>query len=398
VFFTGAILQNASFVGSKMKTSPSGGGGVNFSCTQLGGADFSNAEVTQANFSDAVMLVKDSCCVDQSGYYCGIVAINQRGYGATVLPVLTNKVTCPNGELAICSGKQWVVPQWSTANCNPQHVTQRVWYKPNCGGEDTSGVIAFADSNLRTCVIDQLYGGDRTRKITRDVAEQAVSLSCPCRNISNTEGLQYFTALRVLDLSCNRLAEGTFLTSFTKLNNLKIGQNQLVMLNLQGVPNLNYLDASHNRLTAVLLDANTYISFLDLSYNNLTKFDADIQTRLNYLDLSHNKLSDVGDLSALTQANTIYLQNNSLAGIGNISGLINENTGSLLYMNLACNLSFNCSSLGLGPSVKDQDFKTHTQCGMNNLPGCVPQSQPATTYPNQPPSRNGQKNKQTRRK
>jgi uncharacterized protein YjbI with pentapeptide repeats len=369
VFFTGAILQNTNFISATMKTPPNGGAGVDFSCTQLGGADFSNAIVTQANFSNAVMPVADSCCKTLDGSYCGIIAINQQGYGATVLPLLKNKVTCPNGDLDTCHGQQWVVPGWRTANCNPQHVTQIVWFKPNCGGSDTTGRITFADPNLQSCLVNQLFGGDNSKVITKNIAAQVPSLSCPCMGISNLSGLQYFTSLKSLDLSCNKLTDGTFFAQLHSLNKLKVSENKLVMLNLQGVPALTYLDASDNALTAVLLDADSYVNFLDLSYNNLSQMDISIQTALNYVDLSYNKLTNVGNLSGFSSASTIYLQNNSLKTIGNIAGIYNNGNGNLVYMNLACNLPFQCNTLGLY-NQQEKDFLSHTLCGVNNLPGC----------------------------
>lgn len=370
VIFTGAILQNTNFVSATMKTPPNGGAGVDLSCTQLGGADFSNAIVTQANFSNAVMPVADSCCKTLDGSYCGIIAINQKGYGATVLPLLKNKVTCPNGDLDTCHGQQWVVPGWRTANCNPQHVTQIVWFKPNCGGSDTTGMITFADPNLQSCLVNQLFGGDNSKVITKNIAAQVPSISCPCMGISNLSGLQYFTSLRSLDLSCNKLTDGTFFAQMHSLNKLKVSENKLVMLNLQGVPALNYLDASDNVLTSVLLDADSYVNFLDLSNNNLSQMDLSIQTALNYVDLSYNKLTNVGDLSGFSSASTIYLQNNSLKTIGNIANIYNSGNGNLLYMNLACNLPFQCNTLGLDNNQQEKDFLSHTLCGVNNLPGC----------------------------
>lgn len=370
VFFTNAVLQNAKFISATIKTPPGGGAGVDFSCTQLGGADFTNATVTQANFSNAVMLVADSCCKELDGPFCGIIAINQQGYGATVMPVLKNKVGCPNGDLDTCHGQQWVVPGWRSANCNPQHVTETLWFKPNCGGSDTTGMITFADPSLQACLVNQLFGGDNSKVITKNIAAQVPSVSCPCKGISNLSGLQYFTALRSLDLSCNNLTDGTFFAQLHSLNKLKVSENQLTMLNLQGVPGLSYLDASDNALTSVLLDADSYVNFLDLSYNNLSQLDLSIQTALNYVDLSNNKLTYIGSLSGFSNVSTIYLQNNSLKTIGNISGIYNNGNGNLSFMNLACNLPFQCNTLGLDNTQPEKDFLSHSLCGVNNLPGC----------------------------
>lgn len=377
VLFPGAILQDARFVGTIMMSSPTTGSGVVLSCTQLGGADFTNATITQADFSDAVIAVADSCCKTLDGYHCGIIAINQLGYGATVLPALKNKINCPNGQYAQCEGTQWIIPGWKTANCNPQHFTETVWFKPNCGGEDTTGKITFADANLEACIVDELFGGDHSRIITRNIAAQVTSLSCPGRNISKLDGLQYFTALRELDLSFNHIQDGTFFSTIREtgkagpLHTLKVANNQLVTLNLYHQSDLSFLDASHNQLTSVLIDASAYINFLDLSYNALTNMNISIQTDLNYLDLSHNKLSSIGNLSQLTEARSLYLENNSLTSIGDVSKLFDNGRGNLIYLLLSCNLPFECNTLGLNSTTTEKDFLSHTGCGVNSGPDCV---------------------------
>ena len=379
VLFTGAILQQAHFTNTTMMKPPGGGSGVDLSCSQLGGADFTNATVLQANFSDAVMPVADSCCKKLDGYYCGTIAINQLVYNEVKLPDLKNPVTCPNGENAICSGKQWVVPNWRSSNCNPEHTSQRLWYRPDCGGGDTSGAISFPDPNLKQSLINQLSGGNPGFVITKTVAARVVSLDCSYSNINNPEGLEYFTQLEKLNLTGNKLTDGSFFNKLQTLQTLKIAGNQLTQLNLLGLKAIDVLDASDNWLTSVSLDADAYLDYLDLSNNKLQQLDVSYQTSLNYLDMSHNKLTDVGgDLSGLTAVSALYLNNNSLKTIGNMATLYNKGNGNLHYLNLSCNFPFDCTTLGLDGSKQEQDFKSHSLCGVNNLPDC---SSPAVQSP-----------------
>jgi len=371
IFFKGAILQGADFSSSTMTMSPSFGVGVDFTCSQLGGANFSNATITSANFTDAVMPEADSCCKTLDGYFCGITSITQLGYGAVVLPILNTQVTCPDGEFSICTGSQWELPHWQSANCNPQHQTQILWYKPNCSGHDTTGIINFPDPNLQSCIFNQMSGGNPGYVITKKAAAQVTSLSCPSYNISNLEGLQYFTAIQQLNLSGNRLIDGTYFTRLPTLHSLNVSGNQLSILNLQGLTVLNVLIASNNKLTSVLQDASGYLNYLDLSYNAIPQINISIQTSLNYVDISNNNvLTSVGDLSGLTNVNSIYLENNSLTTIGSVANIFNNGQGNLLYMNLSCNLPFQCVTLGLNSTPAQKDFLAHTLCGSNNLPGC----------------------------
>lgn len=371
VLFTGSILQGAIFKSTTLKAPPTGGSGVDFSCSQLGGADFSNATVTQCSFSDAVMPVAGICCQNLDGAYCGVIGINHLSYGGTILPSLKAKVTCPNGDLAICDSIQWQIPGWKTSNCNSNHNLETVWFKPNCNGQDTTGRITFADPNLQNCIIDQVFGGDETHVITKSEVATVTSLSCPARQISDLTGLQYFTSLEELDLSYNQLIDGTFYNQLHNLQTLKISGNNIKILNLQGDSNINYLNASNNQLTSVLLDANMYLNFIDLSYNDLTDMSTiAIQTSLTYLDISHNKLTKIGDLSNMSEISTIYLENNSLTTIGNLSKIYDNGSGNLEYLLLSCNLPFDCSSLGLNSTTAEKNFLSHSNCGDNSGTGC----------------------------
>lgn len=371
VIFSNAILQNAKFNGATI-ASDSGGAGVDFSCSQLGGADFTSATVSNAIFADAVMIPPDSCCQEVDGYHCGTITINQDGYGATIFPKLNNAVICPNGDNAKCQGAQWIVPKWNTTHCNPQHVTQTVWIKPSCSNnnQDTAGVIQFTDPNLKKAIVDYLFKGDATRQITRGLAAQVLVLDCSNHNITNLEGLEYFTAIRSLDLSGNKLTNGDFFQKLNSINTLKVAHNNLSgTLNLSGDSLLLYLDASNNAITGIKFDPDCALAFVDASANRIVKLDFTRQIYLNYLDLSNNQLTSVGDLSRLSVLTTIFLQNNSLTTIGNLKKIFAGGTSFLTCMDLACNPHFNCSSLGLSDTVAaEKQFLKYSRCGVNS--GC----------------------------
>ncbi|NLU91936.1 pentapeptide repeat-containing protein [Chitinophaga sp. Ak27] len=369
VLLTGAILQNVDFTGSSL-VPDSGGASVDLSCSQLGGADFTNAKVLNVNFADAVMLPADSCCQTLEGTFCGTTIINQRGYGATVLPKLTAPVTCPNGDNAICQGKQWIVPNWNTVHCNSQHTAQTVWAKPDCGGsvQDTVGTIHFPDPNLKAAIVHDLFNGDNTKVITDSLAAHVYTLNCAGYNISNLEGLQYFKNLRTLNLNQNNLSNGDVFRQLTQLATLKVANNNLPSMDLRGLKNLIYLDASNNKLASLQFDADSYLNFVDASYNQLSQQDFSLQYYLNYLDLSYNKLTTVGDLSQLKVLTAIFLENNSLTKIGNLAAIYDDGNANLTFLNLACNAKFDCSTLGL-TDPSGQQLLNSSQCGKTD-PGC----------------------------
>ncbi|MBW7884317.1 MAG: pentapeptide repeat-containing protein [Caldilineaceae bacterium] len=127
VNFHNAILQHANFAAATMKTTPGGGGsGVDFTCAQLGGANFADATVTAATFQSAVMPPASDCCRPAAGDpWCGYINATQQPYGPVTYPVLNANVTCPNGEIAPCSGDQWKIPSWRTNLCSPDRAMPR---------------------------------------------------------------------------------------------------------------------------------------------------------------------------------------------------------------------------------------------------------------------------------
>lgn len=379
VKFTRAVLQNVNFQNTTFNVPPTGGAGVDLSCSQLGGANFANAIVYQVNFANAVMLAADSCCSTLSGTYCGTVSINGLAYGATVFPPLNGqKVTCPNGDYAVCAGSQWNIPNnWTTAGCSSPPQQQKMWYKPDCtGGTDTTASVTFADPKLKQCISLQLYN-DPNKNISITTAAQVYQVSCPYQGISNLGGLEKFTALQQLDVSGNLLSDnGSFFSQLTSLQQLKVANNQLTGLSLNTLKTLNYVDASNNKITNnIAFNASAFINYLDLSHNQLSTFDISLQNKLFYVDLSYNKLNNIlgtsSGLSCGSTLTTLYLENNSLTTIGDISSFYNNGLGKLRFLNLACNPSFQCNTLGLNSTNQNQqNFLQNSQCGQNSLPSC----------------------------
>ena len=368
VLFGGAILQKAKFNSCTFKTA-AGSSGVDFSCTQLGGADFSSATVLQANFANAVVIPKDSCCKQTGDYFCGLIGINSNGYGPTVTPILKTAVTCPNGDVDTCSGRQWLIPGWQTRGCNQGHQMQTMWYKPDCAHHDTSEIVKFKDQALKKCVVDQIYNGDLGRDVTKQVAAQVTALSCPSRGISDLGGIEAFKSLQQLDVSGNNLTNGDAFVNIPQLHQLNVARNSLISLDLSGLQIL-VLDASNNQIATLSGTASSYFNYINLSNNKLARLDLSIQTNLNFADLSNNLLTDIDDISDLRNLSAIYLENNYLTTIGNVSRIYNKGAGNLQFMNLSCNPGFDCTSLMLNADQKEIDFKNSSLCGVNSLPGC----------------------------
>jgi uncharacterized protein YjbI with pentapeptide repeats len=355
VNFNSAILQGASFNGASLQTVPNGGGsGVVFTCAQLGGSDFSNATITAASFQAAVMPPQQDCCTPPGlSTWCGLINITQQTYGPVTYPILQSKVTCPNGDVAACSGSQWVIPQWRTDLCNSNHTVQTVWSAPDCTSSP-GDIVAFKDENLKECILASLPG--TPSEVTITTAAQIPQVSCPGRGITDLTGLESFTGLVMLDLTANQLSG--FNLKLQTLKTLKLADNQLTLLDVSGLPALVSLDASNNKLQSLVGIASIYPVVLDLSYNQFTTFDLPILSTLVYADLSHNQLSSVLDdyndnLGQLTQLAYLDLSHNSLSTLGSVQSIASSDSnpeGALQSLFLDCNPSFDCSTLGLDGS------------------------------------------------
>lgn len=360
VNFTKANLQSVDMSGVKIQAPGGGGGsGANFSCAQLGGISLKDSTISATNFGNAVMPADDDCCPatsPQGQPWCGIVDATQQTYGPVTFPVLSTPVTCPNGDTAECTGPQWrLSPDWSTMNCNSSHISQTLWSKPNCNGQP-GDVVAFADPNLKACILASLPGQSEVLLAT---AQQIAEVNCAGRGIADIGGLESFISLTKLDLSGNQLP--TFTLQFiaggspapSQLQSLDLSSNQLTTLDLSAHPSLVSLDVANNQLGSIVLNANTYLVVLDAAHNKLKTFNLPIQTSLSYVDLSGNLLTNVlnpfsSNLSALTALSYLNLAHNALTTIGSIKSIaLNQKTGTgtLESLFLGCNSNFHCGDL-----------------------------------------------------
>ena len=159
------------------------------------------------------MPAASDCCppkTEQGQARCGIVDATQQTYGPVTFPVLNAPVTCPNGDTAQCSGRQWQLsPNWVTQSCNASQVPQTMWSKPNCDGKP-GDIVVFKDAHLKSCILDTLPGQTEVLLAT---AQQIAQVSCPGRGIADLTGLEAFISLTKLDLSDNKL--GIFTLTFT---------------------------------------------------------------------------------------------------------------------------------------------------------------------------------------
>lgn len=375
VTFYNAGLQNVKFNTATLKASGSTSQGVDFACTQLGGADFTNAQVLAASYVAAVAPPASECCKQTDGTYCGDVTINNTAYGATVLPKLTNQVTCPNGDEAACTGEQWLIRNWQTDLCNSAHRMETVWEKPDCDGPAPPGpTVSFKDPKLKKCVQEQLFGPGKDDPVTKEQAKQVTRISCAGRGITDATGLEDFTNLIQLDLTANSITDAAPFQKISALQTLRLEGNRIKTLDLSRMKALIFLDASNNPLTAVTGMVTVYLEYLNLSGGQLIgELDLSFQDELYLADLSQNQLTGIGNVSQLTALSYLYLENNGFKDLPGLKTLACPESGqsSLQHVSLSCNQGMDCAALSLDACSHGRQLLKGSRCGQNNLPGCL---------------------------
>ncbi len=160
----------------------------------------------------------------------------------------------------------------------------------------------IADAQFKSC-IEQSFTGilDAQDDLILSQAALPDTLDCSSFNISNADGLQHFTNLKVIDLHDNNLKRVDELTALTAVNELYLQENELIEL-----PDL----------------SNSPALFLIKANNNFITTSPPLPPQLRSLDLNQNNLSSLGDLP--NQSGLFYLnisRNTSLKSLPALDGL-----------------------------------------------------------------------------
>ena len=173
------------------------------------------------------------------------------------------------------------------------------------------------------------------------------------RNIAHLKGIEYFTALKILDCAENKLKmlempKNTELKSLycqnnnlerllvgknAKLEHLECQNNNLDGLVVRDNTALTYLDCSFNRMSSLVMKDINALKRLDCHENQLLALDVSKHTALTYLSCSANKLTAL-DVSNNTALKSLYCYSNRIKG-DNMQALVEslpKVTGSTLVV------------------------------------------------------------------
>ena len=166
----------------------------------------------------------------------------------------------------------------------------------------------FPDSNFRDWVLSQEYGADDV--LTNEELETIDSLNISRLEIHNLKGIEYFTALKVLNCMTNKLTS-LDLSKNTALEKLVCNGNRMTTINLLENKELRYLNCVGNSLTALDVSGCTELDTLACSANQLTALDVSNNTNLISLECYGNQLTSL-DLSKNTALRRVHCNNNQL--------------------------------------------------------------------------------------
>lgn len=344
VTFHGSLLENAIFVAATLERSRTTSKIVDLGCTQLGGATFRDLNKPPARavtFIGAVMPDADECrktgAPPPADFYCGTELAGQKDYGPTVLPVLDQDATCPNGDIAVCMDRQWLLlPNWTTTACGQP---EKRWTPPPPTPPPPGKEVKVPDHAFKRCLSRQFFNADDA-PIPTDFAATVQEINCPGAGIADPTGLEAFTGLRKLILTSNQLTDGEIFAKLKKLEILQVAQNQLSSLAIP-IATLKSVIAANNKIRSVTGFESVDLQYLDLSHNDLTTLFLDSQPTLFYTDLSANQLTDIGDLTdRLPDLSYLYLERNKLTTIGSLAA-----SKKLTYLSLGNNPGFRCETL-----------------------------------------------------
>lgn len=199
----------------------------------------------------------------------------------------------------------------------------------------------FPDANFRSYV-SSMFDKDNSGGLSSSEISAAKEINVSGKNITQLNGLQYFTSLTKLNASNNKISDAGLpnqTITNTKLTYINLSNNKLTRLSVSRctggltvvmcnnnamtrlvlpkakyLQKLDYLDISHNKFTTMANAGFTTISNSTLpaltevnaSYNSFTSFNCSGFEGI--LDLSNNKITSLTGGSEGYQAAAIYLE------------------------------------------------------------------------------------------
>ena len=204
----------------------------------------------------------------------------------------------------------------------------------------------FPDESFRVFVQEYDMNGDGF--LNDEELSAVTAMNCSWHGRTSIEGIEYFTALEVLDCSWNNL-ETLDVSMNTALTTLYCGRNQLTNLDLSQNTALTELYCYSNQLTELDLSENTALTNLSCGGNQLTVLDLSENTALTNLSCGGNQLTEL-DLSENPALTELICSGNQLTtlNVGENTALtkLNCDNNQLTTLDLSTNTVLELLSCG----------------------------------------------------
>ena len=186
----------------------------------------------------------------------------------------------------------------------------------------------FPDENFRNWILSQEYGKDGV--LTDDEIANVTAMYVGLGDrILNMQGIEFFTALKILDVSSRNLTS-LDVSKNTALEYLDCSCNMITSLDVSQNKELKNLSCLGNGLTSLDVSECTALQSIDCQYNLLTSLDVSGCTALRKLDCEHNQLTSL-DVSNKKELYWLMCYNNQLTSL-DVSGCPN-----FLTLSFYCN-------------------------------------------------------------
>ena len=154
----------------------------------------------------------------------------------------------------------------------------------------------FPDENFRSVVagLEESVAENEAADGVLSESELALitSISISSMSVKDLKGIEFFTALEILDCSNNGI-ESLNLSSNTNLKELYCSQNDLHELDLSSLQQLKKLDCGYNSLPELILNQNPMLTDLHLSGNPVTELDLSGNPDLWRFEASYTRLTSL---------------------------------------------------------------------------------------------------------
>ena len=246
--------------------------------------------LNQIGHTDMLKLVNSLPTVTD-GKFCGISISSS-----------SEKNVLAKSRVEIAKGKGW--------NVLARDGSSNVEY---AGSEDLGIAIDatnFPDANFRTFVAKTSIDKDANGYLSDEEIAAVTQLKVSKKNIASLKGIEFFTALTVLDCENNQLTT-LDLSKNTALEELYCYGNQLTSLDVSKNTALKILDLSSNQLKSLDVSKNTALTSLLCYCNQLTSLDVSKNTALTKLSCFGNQLTAL-DVSKNTALQYLYCFGNQI--------------------------------------------------------------------------------------